>query len=91
MEYKVTGIIPLQPIVVQYTEDEVEKEDMFYLSPENGALIPAFDEDSGPKEPKNFGKAFAEGWKNMVQAQKNKIVTASSVPPGEGSGLVVPK
>lgn len=82
MKYEIQGMIPLQPVLVRYKEDDQEREDLFYLSPENGAMIPAFGPGEGPKEMGEFIHAFREGFRKMVENQQRRIIRATPIPPG---------
>jgi len=98
MEYEISTIVPLTPIVIRYKEDGDEREDLFFFSPAEKSLIPGFGEGEGPQDPQSFGQAFqtrmVEDMKKAAAMQESRIAVPPGTPsPGDSDGpsLYIPK
>ncbi len=99
MKYEIGQILPLQPIIVRYKEDDEEREDLFFFAPESQTLIPGFSSGEGPKEPQEFIKSFITAFKEILRkAVSPGIIAAKSMPPGmippggqKSGGIIIPK
>ena len=86
MDYEIKQIVPLTPVVIRYTEDGNEREDLFFFSPADQTLIPGFGEGEGPQDVENFGKSFHE---RLVDDLKKAEDASKIAVPQEG--LILPK